>query len=161
MIIYLRLSFFILYAQLLMLMGKHTWPHRKIKMVFPGMWISVIKIRQSWDCLIFIMGVQNWSDDILILRQTQALIKVYLPLTEACSAVYISFMDSKHILSFQWKEGNIPVQLKPCLSVCFSQHTRNFIKSPHGLVHRTYFKWNIISSCDWIILARDIVLNLA
>ena len=33
-----------------------TWSCLNIKTIFPDMGISIIKIRQSWDCLIFIMG---------------------------------------------------------------------------------------------------------
>ena len=36
---------------------KDTGPHVNIKMVFPDMGISIIKIRRSWDRLIFIMGI--------------------------------------------------------------------------------------------------------
>ena len=32
-------------------------PRLNIKMVFPGMGMSMIKIRQSWDSLIFVMGI--------------------------------------------------------------------------------------------------------
>ena len=32
-------------------------PHFNIKIVFPGMWVSIIKIRPLWDHLIFIMGI--------------------------------------------------------------------------------------------------------
>ena len=34
-----------------------TWTCLIIKMIFPGMGIPIIKIRQSWDCLIFIIGI--------------------------------------------------------------------------------------------------------
>ena len=32
-------------------------PVSTIKPCFPGMWISIIKIRQSWDCLTFMMWI--------------------------------------------------------------------------------------------------------
>ena len=35
----------------------NTGPHLNIKMVYPGMGIPIIKIRWSWDHLIFIMGI--------------------------------------------------------------------------------------------------------
>ena len=34
------------------------WPRLSIKMIFSGMGISIILIRQLWDCLIFIMGIR-------------------------------------------------------------------------------------------------------
>ena len=37
--------------------GQSSGPHLNIKMVFPGIWISILKIRQSWNRLIFIMGI--------------------------------------------------------------------------------------------------------
>ena len=37
--------------------GLRPGVHFNIKIVFPGMAISIRKIRQSWDCLIFIMGI--------------------------------------------------------------------------------------------------------
>ena len=45
-------------------------PCLNIKTVFPGMGISMLKIRQSWDCLIFnmIIPILGWT--VFILRQT-------------------------------------------------------------------------------------------
>ena len=37
--------------------GSSPGPNLNIKMVFPGMGIPIIKIRQSLDCLIFVMGI--------------------------------------------------------------------------------------------------------
>ena len=34
-----------------------AWPRLNIKMIFPGVVISIIKIRRSWDHLIFMMGI--------------------------------------------------------------------------------------------------------
>ena len=39
-----------------------------IKTIFPGMRIYKIKIRCSWDCVIFSMGIIYWQDCIFILR---------------------------------------------------------------------------------------------
>ena len=38
-------------------MGSNTGPRLNIKTVFPGMGISIIKIKGSWDNLIFIIGI--------------------------------------------------------------------------------------------------------
>ena len=35
----------------------NSGPHLNVKTVFPGMGISIMKIRLSWDSLIFIMGI--------------------------------------------------------------------------------------------------------
>ena len=37
--------------------GPRAGPHLNVKTVFQGMMISIIKIRRSWDGLIFIMGI--------------------------------------------------------------------------------------------------------
>ena len=36
------------------------WARLNIKTVFPGMGISIIKIRRLWDCLIFVIGILYW-----------------------------------------------------------------------------------------------------
>ena len=41
-------------------------PRLNIKTVFPGMGISIIKVRWSWDHLIIIMGIPTPKDDIYI-----------------------------------------------------------------------------------------------
>ena len=51
-------------------------PHLNIKTVFPGMGISMIKIRQSWYHLIFII-LLYWLGSIFILRRLPGRVYTY------------------------------------------------------------------------------------
>ena len=48
--------------------GTRLGAHLNIKTVFRDIWNSIIKIKQSWDHLIFIMGAPIMIDGIFILR---------------------------------------------------------------------------------------------
>ena len=57
----------------------HAWcyngtshsPRFNIKSVFPGMGISIINIRRSWDCLIYIMGIPLLARRYLYIEKAQ------------------------------------------------------------------------------------------
>ena len=81
-----------------------SWAHLNIKKVFPGMGISIIKIRWSWNHLILIMGIpalvrhdlyiEMWAIGIFILNETLLYIRKSLfPLTG--SSLLIKHTDSK------------------------------------------------------------------
>ena len=46
-----------------------------IKTVFPGIGISIMKTWQEWYCLVFIMEIPIWWEDILILRWTSGFLQ--------------------------------------------------------------------------------------